>query len=264
MAIIVPVVPRSKARSPLPVSRRRSPTAADAVKPEVTEPPQITFNFFDLPRELRDLIYDFSLTFKRKIRSQHGARLRGRNVAESSLLLVNKQFRREYFERAEHHTCLVIVDRPEFHGDLLKLPPAISYARSLELYLAIACDSPDHFTDQCRVIKEARMHRKWIADLCQKMRQLQSLSIKLIIDPHQHIQACESKLLELQHKLTNFEELKALGVYHCDYAGKETGWSFASKRTVVMEWSAEDGELHAVEAKSASPDSETTTSSATK
>ncbi|KAK0942127.1 hypothetical protein LTR29_006372 [Friedmanniomyces endolithicus] len=255
MAITVPVEPRSKARSPMPTSRRRAPTAADEVKPEGT-PLQTTFNFFGLSRELRDMVYDFSLTFKRKIRSQHGARLRGRMVTEASLLLVSKQFSREYFERAQYHTCLIIVDRPEFHGDSFKIPRAISYARNVELFLAIACDSPDHFTDQCRVVKEVRMHRKWIVDLCQKMRRLESISIKLITDPHQHIEACEAKLLELQHKLTNFEELKNLAVYHCDYAGKETGWSFASKRTLVMEWSAKDGELHRVEAAKASPELE--------
>ncbi|KAK1080903.1 hypothetical protein LTR33_005136, partial [Friedmanniomyces endolithicus] len=256
MAITVPVEPRSKARSPLPTSRRRAPTAADEVKPEGTAPPQTIFNFFGLSRELRDMVYDFSLTFKRKIRSQHGARLRGRMVTEASLLLVGKQFSREYFERAQYHTCFIIVDRPEFHGDFFKIPRALSYVRNVELFLAIACDSPDHFTDQCRVVKEVRMHRKWIADLCQKMRRLESISIKLITDPHQHIEACEAKLLELQHKLTNFEELKKLAVYHCDYAGKETGWSFASKRTLVMEWSAKDGELHRVEAPSASPELE--------
>ncbi|KAK0259938.1 hypothetical protein LTS09_005272 [Friedmanniomyces endolithicus] len=255
MAITVPVEPRSKARSPMPTSRRRAPTAADEVKPEGT-PLQTTFNFFGLSRELRDMVYNFSLTFKRKIRSQHGARLRGRMVTEASLLLVSKQFSREYFERAQYHTCLIIVDRPEFHGDSFKIPRAISYARNVELFLAIACDSPDHFTDQCRVVKEVRMHRKWIVDLCQKMRRLESISIKLITDPHQHIEACEAKLLELQHKLTNFEELKNLAVYHCDYAGKETGWSFASKRTLVMEWSAKDGELHRVEAAKASPELE--------
>ncbi|KAK0272364.1 hypothetical protein LTR35_012947 [Friedmanniomyces endolithicus] len=264
MAITVPIEPRSKARSPLPTSRRRAPTAADEVKPEGTVPPQTTFNFFGLSRELRDMVYDFSLTFKRKIRSQHGARLRGRMVAEAPLLLVGKQFSREYFERAQYHTCLIIVDRPEFHGDTFKIPRALSYVRNVELFLAIACDSPDHFTDQCRVVKEVRMHRKWIVDLCQKMRRLESISIKLITDPHQHIEACEAKLLELQHKLTNFEELKKLAVYHCDYAGKETGWSFASKRTLVMEWSAKDGELHRVEAPNASPEVEKGASSESK
>ena len=233
--------PTGKGRTPNP--RRRAASETDKVKPEDTAEQLTSFAFFALPRELRDEIYLHCLTFKRKFRSQHGARLRGRRVTETSLLQVSKQFRSEYLERAEQHMTFVIVDRPEFHGDPLKLPPAISRARYLELYLAIACDSPDHFTDQCRVVKEVRMHRKWIADLCDKMRFLESLSITLVVDPHQHVKECETKLLELQHKLTNINDLKALEVCHCDYAGKDVGWSFANKRTVVMEWSAEDGTL---------------------
>ncbi|KAK3648817.1 hypothetical protein LTR56_007257 [Elasticomyces elasticus] len=236
-------VPELSVKARTHVLRKRAPTVEDEMKPEATETDLTSFNFFGLPKELRDLIYDFSLIYKRKIRSQHGARLRGRRVPEPSLVLVSKQVHHEYLQRAEHHTCLVIVDRPEFHGDPFRIPSAISYARNVELYLAIACDAPDHFTDQCRVVKEVRMHRKWIAQLSQKMRHLLSIKIHLIIDPHHHIEACEAKLLELQYMLTGFEELKALEVYHCDYAGKAMGWSFAGKRTLVMEWSEEHREL---------------------
>ncbi|KAK3071954.1 hypothetical protein LTR53_007722 [Teratosphaeriaceae sp. CCFEE 6253] len=216
---------------------------ADEIKTTPSAQPSATFKFFRLPRELRDIIYYQSLAFKLKLPPQHNARLRGRRVADASLLRVSKQFRREYLERAEHHTSLIIVDRPEYHGDIFKLPPAMRTARHLEVYLAIACDAPDHFANQCRVVKEVRMHRKWLVDLCSKMRCLDSLSIALVVDPHQDYKACEAKLIELQHKFTNMPELKALEVYHCDYAGKEMGWSFANKRTLVMEWVAGDGEV---------------------
>ena len=242
--------PTGKGRTPNP--RRRAVTDTTATKAGASEEQLASFDFFSLPRELRDEIYLHSLTFKRKFRSQHGARLRGRRVTEPSLLQVSRQFHDEYLERAEQHTCLVIVDRPEFHGDSLKLPRPISRARNLELYLAVACDSPDHFTDQCRVVKEMRMHRKWIVNLCNQMRFLESLSITLIVDPHQHVNECEAKVLELQDKLTNFADLKALEVCHCDYAGKDVGWSFANKRTLEMKWSNEDGMLHRVKKGTAS------------
>ena len=97
------------------------------------------FDFFRLPRELRDEIYKHSLEFKRKLAPQHYARMRGRKVAELSPQLVSRQFGREYSDRAERESCLVIVDRDHFHGELFKLPRPMRSTRKLELHVALAC-----------------------------------------------------------------------------------------------------------------------------
>ncbi|KAK5108867.1 hypothetical protein LTR62_007757 [Meristemomyces frigidus] len=234
---------------------RRSPGTASAelelhhCKGQLKTINTTPFRFFDLPRELRDQIYTESLVYKRKYLSQHGARLRGRQVAHPNILLISKQFKTEYLERAEEHTTLVIVDRPEFHGEKITLPREISYARHVELHLAIACDAPDHFVNQCRVTKEVRMHHNWLSHLCSQMRHLKTLRIDLVIDPHQYIAACEQNLLELQYKLSNVPELMALRLLYCDYAGKDFGWDFSKKRTLAWELDGKDRMLHRVAAR---------------
>ncbi|KAI7337466.1 hypothetical protein KC315_g2299 [Hortaea werneckii] len=209
-----------------------------------------TFNFFNLPRELRDSIYDESLIFKRKFEDQSGVRLRGRRLVQIHLLLINRQFRDEYLERAEKKTCLVIVDRDRYHGEPLKLPAIMKYTRKLELHLALACDVPDHIVSRCKVTQEVRMHRKWIGNLCDQMQHLESVKINVLIDAHEHVTECEKSILEEEYRFTNLENLTSLEIFHCDYyvghKGTTCAWNFSRARKVVMRWSAERGELERV------------------
>ena len=203
------------------------------------------FRFFSLPRELRDLIYDCDLQnhLKRKLTSQHHARLRGRRVARTPLLLVSKQFREEYFSRVTGFATLVVVDRGEFHGELLKLPSPLSYVKNLELHLAIACDDLNHLSpgtsssnpyEGCRVLRELRMHRKWIVHLARQMRWLNEIKVTVYVDPHLFIDACENEVVSEAWRLLNVEEVVKLQVCRCEFVGKGAAWSFAKPREVVM------------------------------
>ena len=60
-------------------------------------------------------------------------------VAELSPQLVSRQFGREYEERAARESCLLIVDRDHFHGEMLTLPRPMRLTRKLELHIALAC-----------------------------------------------------------------------------------------------------------------------------
>ena len=217
------------------------------------------FDFFNLPRELRDQIYADCLQFKVKFESQHGVRLRGRRVAQGSLLQINHQFRHEYLERAEKETCLVIVDRDHFHGEALELPTPVKYTRKLELHLALACDSPDHVIDRCKVVQEVRMHRKWIGDLADRMKHLNSISIKVLLDNHPFVRDCGKRLLSEQHRFTNLEALTSVEVYHCDFYQGDNGtgaWNFQRSRKLVMQWSPGKSELQRVEGVAAAKERE--------
>ncbi|EMC94949.1 hypothetical protein BAUCODRAFT_519967 [Baudoinia panamericana UAMH 10762] len=209
------------------------------------------FRFFDLPREMRDQIYDESLTFKQKYQSQHGIRLRGRRVVNPALLLVSKQFHQEYVERADRKTTLVIVDRNVYHGELLevsKLPKQLTCATKLEIHLALACNGEaDHITNGCRVLKELRMHRKWIVDLVRKMRRIGAIEIKVVLDPRDQGSVCERKFIELQYLFTNVEELQRLEVFHADYGMTGADWNFQKSRELVMEWTQGACEVRRVE-----------------
>lgn len=221
----------------------------DSKAKDTEEPKDGVFEFFSLPRELRDKIYEEALQFKRKFEAQGGVRLRGRRIVQPSLLQVSHQFQQEYLECAETKTCLVIVDRDHYHGEMLELPTPVKYARKLELHLALACDSPDHIMNRCRILPEIRMHRKWIGDLCEQMKHLDSITIKVLMDAHDFIADCEQNLLAEQYRFANIEALTCLEVYHCDYyVGAKSGaaWNFQRPKKLFMKWSPERGELRRV------------------
>ncbi|KAF2764785.1 hypothetical protein EJ03DRAFT_16056 [Teratosphaeria nubilosa] len=212
------------------------------------------FRFFDLPRELRDQIYYDSLIFKRKFESQHGSRLRARRMADVNLLVISHRFREEYLERAERHTCVVVTDRGIYHGEFLKLPNPLKYATRLEIFVAACCESPalhGNSRHPCSVVREIRMHRKWIENLCSQMRNLSSLKIEIMLDPHKRVSGCEDALLREQHRLTGLDErvapLRSLEVYHSSHYVSEGVWSFNRPRTLVMRYVPETGELRRIE-----------------
>ncbi|KAK5134377.1 hypothetical protein LTR08_006557 [Meristemomyces frigidus] len=208
------------------------------------------FDLFSLPRELRDEIYDHSLEFKRKFASQHSARLRGRRVAELSPQLAGQQFRKEYLERAERESCLVIVDRDHFHGELLTLPQTMKFTRKLELHVALACDEPDHALGRCRVIPELRMHRKWIANLSEQMKYLDSVKINVYMDPHNLVNDCEQNLLNEQHRFSNLADLTSVEIFQSGYfvgdKNPGTPWNFSKPRRLVMKLSPLNGNVQRV------------------
>lgn len=197
-----------------------------------------------LPRELRDEIYSAfaDLSFKTKLPSQHEARLRARRALIPELLRINRQFRDEYLESAAQKTALVIVDRAEYEGSPIELPQPLHYVRKLELHLAIACSAYNHVgANGCRVLRELRMHRKWITGLSAQMRHQDQLTIKLLLEPHHHVDDCEQRLLDEQSKFTNIQTLTLFEVYRCEYtAGRDEHWNFGKPRTLVMKW---DGDV---------------------
>lgn len=210
--------------------------------------PKLSFNWFGLPQELRDEVYEHLLVFKQILPLQHDVRLRARRSIDPRLLTVSRQFKHEYSARAEQRTCLVIVDRVDFEGKLLKLPKPLMYVRKLELHLALACSvQPPWSTEKCRVQKELRMHRKWIVDLTKQMRHLDSITINVLVDPHQQVETCKKNLVAEYYKLTNLEELVSLDVFECDFESRMGKWNFMKPRKPIMKWSARSGELEMVE-----------------
>lgn len=58
------------------------------------------FPFFELPRELRDMVYDEGLD-DHEMTLKCGMMLRAMAVANTNFLLVNRQFQEEYQQRGE-------------------------------------------------------------------------------------------------------------------------------------------------------------------
>lgn len=67
-----------------------------------------TFPFLELPKELRDMIYDEALDDKEDQRLSRDLFLKARSVPRTNLLLASKQVKQEYEERAAKHSQLII------------------------------------------------------------------------------------------------------------------------------------------------------------
>ena len=96
--------------------------------------------------------------------------------------------------------------------------------------------------ERCRAIPELRMHRKWIADLAEQMKHLDSVEINVYMDPHTQVKACEHNVMKEQYRFTSLVALTSLRVFHSGYfVGDKSPvcpWNFSKPRKLVIEFSS--------------------------
>lgn len=99
--------------------------------------PKNIFSFFGLPRELRDAIYDESLTVDGALRLGPNGELhtRYKNLTTTNLLLVSRQFKHEYHDRSAGICELVVEDHLEGAAScgFRTLPPKLSAISTLKI-----------------------------------------------------------------------------------------------------------------------------------
>ncbi|KAK3720841.1 hypothetical protein LTR37_003504 [Vermiconidia calcicola] len=223
------------------------------------------FRIFDLPRELRDNIYDHALvqTTKLKLESKKTPRIdevferetlpnpvvaMGGVTTPASLIalhrpalhatimfrpsmnimLVSRQIKKEYEERAKRVTTLVLRDHHEYDFQPIELPSAAKKVQAVELRLIMFCHMCPyaiHTNDQnCHAAGELAQHQKWITALLPQVTQPHSLEI------HAHIchdkyksgkkerPPCEPIVHKKLRELETLEGLKYLALYEYEYA----------------------------------------------
>ena len=104
---------------------------------------------------------------------------------------------------------------------------------------------------RCRAIPELRMHRKWITDLSEQMKHLDSVEINVYMDPHTMVKACELNVMKEQYRLTSLTALTSVRVFQSGYfvGDKSPGcpWNFSKPRKLVIEYSPTMGTLREVD-----------------
>ncbi|KAK1060852.1 hypothetical protein LTR74_011543 [Friedmanniomyces endolithicus] len=221
------------------------------------------FDFFGLPRELRDLIYDEldTTTARVKVTRKWSTKLRARahNLPALKFLQFSHRFSIEYRSIVQKKTTLVIEDhfgdftRPEdVTVELSRSVSTIQLAR-LELYIAHArlpvdCRGGD--MDCCITGRDIALHQRWIPVLLARLSQLTSLTIDVHI-PYQCGNADKrSALVKHVSALTTLSGLEAItvivnpGVRYEDVAR----WDYTSvDKQKVMTWKRTTGEFLDVE-----------------
>ncbi|KAK3075059.1 hypothetical protein LTR53_001957 [Teratosphaeriaceae sp. CCFEE 6253] len=120
------------------------------------------FEFSALPRELRDMIYDFSLVLGERPTKKPSQPYSNPVVTvfdgpNAALLKINRQFSGEYNERVEKSAVLIFED-DGFSMEEVQLK-GITRATSLDLHLLLRGSTP------AQIIRDIQAHRRWASKL---------------------------------------------------------------------------------------------------
>ncbi|KAK5732468.1 hypothetical protein LTR17_010524 [Elasticomyces elasticus] len=133
------------------------------------------FDFFDLPPEMRDAIYELLLVDRLEIKQRRKGlaelpvTVTLRNSPYPHLLLVNKQFSHEYRQRIHPFTVLEFEDNGKTIDTSVFVPPLIPVEAFFKLLIL------DTYTH----IDQMQMHRTWITSMLTAMKRPATLSINV-------------------------------------------------------------------------------------
>ena len=143
------------------------------------------FDFFGLPRELRNEIY--SLLTKEEVLNSgittdgyaESIRVTVKNAMLPKLFVLNRQFQAEYEEQFERGQTIVFKDvgsttlrRPDFGDKYSNAPNA--EVLCMAVCVARGCDG-----DRCAVTDSFKSHAAWIKSSVQQLKKLEQLLIKI-------------------------------------------------------------------------------------
>lgn len=220
-----------------------------------TEPRRDIFNFFGLPREMRDSIYAELLTGSQEIRNETYAGLKVivQHLALNNLLLINRQFRKEYSISAEKVFGLVVEDHLEDQDNWIepRIPANARGIERLHLRLYAVCIgpqpnslSPDKFFPD--IASHYERFLEWVA----RMPHLRRLTVDLHIERPNREVAEQTKQAVTREcgELTSIEHARALDVYYSSFEDlNQEDWDYSKGEGPVMRWVAETGVMEGLE-----------------
>ena len=194
--------------------------------------PRRPFRLWDLPRELRDTIYDYALvetaSFKVSGRSpspsedgaERDATSRPEDAldeahegtepqnpamqatikyrASTNILLASQSLKQEYEERVENAMKVVLTDTDRFAFQPINLPHQATKVQNFELHLIFfchSCNAMSHLSERtCHAALELNQHRIWIDKLLPELTDLRSLAIHAYISHDRYHSESKQKI----------------------------------------------------------------------
>ncbi|KAK0367158.1 hypothetical protein LTR02_001737 [Friedmanniomyces endolithicus] len=218
------------------------------------------FDFFGLPRELRDLIYQVLETTTARVKVTHKwstkLRARAHDLPAPKMLQLSHRFSTEYRSIVQKKTTLVIEDH---FGDFTRPEDiTVELSRSVStiqlLYVAhtlLPADCRGGNMDCCITGRDIALHKRWIPVLLAKLPQLTSLTIHVHIPYRCGDTEKRGALVEHVSALTTLPGLEAItvivnpGVRYEDVAR----WDYTClDEQKVLTWKRTVGEFLDVEA----------------
>lgn len=191
------------------------------------------FPFFDLPLEMREMIYDESLEDE-AVKLLCGFELDLANVPATNMLLVSKDFRREYLLRADKRSQMTIADVTSWMPGVTQFPSPATRVHSIRLQLVFVCHEDD------------QDHLEWLSELIPRCEKLRVLDARIHYDPHILSFAKARDLISKDWIV--LQSLTTLKVYEREIDGV-SDWDFKSEEGLCLEWSSVTGKLEEVTEK---------------
>lgn len=208
---------------------------------------RLFFDFFALPRELRDEIYSL---MTKSVKLESGMHANGEgpkgiavsvaNAPIQNLLLLNHQFKSEYKEQIDPLRTIQFRDTG---GDLNKPTPKIdlSLFKKSEMDLLALCTAGHSCdSDWCDAAEDILTHAGWISGIIESLANLEDLKIRLFIDwktsgkpkwpAPSH--GPDSNIVQHVKDLTSSPKLSRLEIYPFRWSHKDDN---ANNRTRIYE-----------------------------
>ncbi len=133
------------------------------------ERPGLPFEFFQLSRELRDMIHGFTLLMEEFGYGRSGELLvSARQTVDPRLLLICRQFRDEYRETAQKKTAIIIKDGNLEACHCPMLPLFLDFVTRFDLNISILHLAPANASRSKFKADDIMMHRGWMRQLFQQ------------------------------------------------------------------------------------------------
>ena len=176
------------------------------------------FDFFGLPAELRNAIYE-----QDALAEVHRQKLSGHDNGQFvafvmrrpslNLLLVSRELSAGYLDRQARLDKFVVIDHCEYQGgELRELPKLALSTASLEARLLIDCyhSSKDH--PCCGVNELVNMHKRWLSRLAAELGKLRSITIKLYMQHSAGAPTFFHNLLARMDSLSSIEKTESVEI----------------------------------------------------
>ena len=135
-------------------------------------PAAAAFDFFGLPRELRDFAYGYLLNGNKKLTAQKYLRMKVKNAPSMNLMLVSHEFSTEYREAIRFHSSIVCADTGKELPEVLTLrnfPAVLSSVTRVEFRIWLVCNESSHIDgDRCTLRSDLDLHLAWIREIASK------------------------------------------------------------------------------------------------
>lgn len=206
------------------------------------------FDFFGLPRELRDLIYAELLVGMAKIECEDGRSghltIFVRNLPMANIALVNHQLHEEYSWLAtKAGPKLLVEDRMTegAHCTSPAIPDRFHGAHHLELNLFAYCfeDGQHDETDlTCTGVEDdIRNHQERLNGLAAQLPRLQSVDVAIHITRGSNTRPCIATIKAASQNLASISSLRSLNVYqNGTMCSDAVNWDYSIGEEPTMRW----------------------------